>query len=212
MLPLAQQTPPRLMGCWLGHSSVAEARYVFQQAGIATYATPEESVSAFSMLVDYRRNQAQLIEAPPSSSRDIGTDAAAARALVQRALGSGRTVLQGEEAHALLAAYGIEVMATRRVEPEPYAAASAAERMGYPVALKIVSPDIAAGVDVGGLRLDLRSAVQVRDAAARACLPVCSARCPRPRIEGFSGRGDGAAGACPRAERGRAASTHCSAR
>jgi acetyltransferase len=184
LLPLAQQTPARLMGCWLGHSSVAEARYVFQQAGVATYATPEESVSAFSMLVDYRRNQAQLIEAPPSSSRGIGTDSAAARALVQRALGSGRTVLQGEEAHELLAAYGIEVMATRRVEPEPYAAASAAERMGYPVALKIVSPDIAAGVDVGGLRLDLRSAVQVRD-AARRMLAGLQRTLPEARIEGF---------------------------
>jgi acetyltransferase len=184
LLPLAQQTPARLMGCWLGHSSVAEARYVFQQAGIATYATPEESVSAFSRLVDSRRNQAQLIEAPPSSSRGIGTDAAAARALVQRALGSGRTVLQGEEAHELLAAYGIEVMATRRVEPEPYAAASAAERMGYPVALKIVSPDIAAGVDVGGVRLDLRSAVQVRD-AARRMLAGLRRTLPEARIEGF---------------------------
>jgi acetyltransferase len=185
LLPLAQQTPPRLMGCFLGHSAVAEARSVFQQAGVATYATPEEAVSAFSMLVDYRRNQAQLIEAPPSHSGDITVDAAAARATVQRALGGGRTQLEGEEARALLAAYGVEVMVVRQVEPEPYAAASAAEKIGYPVALKLVLADIAQGVDVGGVRLDLRSAVQVRD-AARRMLSGLQRTAPEVRVDGFS--------------------------
>jgi acetyltransferase len=185
LLPLAQQTPPRLMGCFLGHSAVTEARRVFQQAGVATYATPEEAVGAFSMLVDYRRNQAQLIEAPPSSSADIRVDPAAARTLVQRALAGGRMLLEGEEARALLAAHGIEVMAARQVEPEPYAAASAAEKLGYPVALKIVSPDIAECADVGGVRLDLRSAVQVRD-AARRMLSGLQRTLPEARIECFS--------------------------
>ena len=184
LLPLAQQTPPRLMGCWLGHAAAAEARRVFQQAGVASYATPEEAVSAFSMLVDYRRNQAQLIEAPPSSSQDIAADATAARALVQRMLGSGRTLLDGEEASALLAAYGIAVLAARRVEPEPYAAASAAEKTGYPVALKMLTPTIAAGIDIDDLRLDLRSAVQVRD-AARRMLAAAQRTLPEARIDGF---------------------------
>jgi acetyltransferase len=185
LLPLAQLSPPRLMGCWLGHAAVAEARRVFQQAGIASYATPEEAVSAFSMLVDYRRNQAQLIEAPPSHSQDIPADAAAARALVQRVLGSGRTLLDGDEARTLLAAYGIRVLSAQQVEPEPYAAASAAEKTGYPVALMIRSPDIAHGVDVDGLRLDLRSAVQVRD-AARRMLGAVQRTLPAARIDGFS--------------------------
>ncbi len=184
LLPLAQQSPPRLMGCWLGHAAVAEARRVFQQAGIPSYATPEEAVSAFSMLVDYRRNQAELIEAPPSRSPDIPADAAAARALVQRVLASGRTLLEPEEARALLAGYGITVLAAQPVEAEPYAAASAAEKIGYPVALKIRSPDIAPDMDVDSLRLDLRSAVQVRD-TARRMLGSLQRSLPAARIEGF---------------------------
>ncbi|MGL6111207.1 MAG: acetate--CoA ligase family protein, partial [Rubrivivax sp.] len=184
LLPLAQQTPPRLLGCWLGHAAVAEAHGVFRQAGIASFATPEEAVSAFSMLVDYRRNQAQLIEAPPSASQDIRVDAATARAVVQRALGAGRTWLELDKARALLAAYGIAVQATHRVEPEPYAAASAAELAGFPVSLSIVSPDIAHSADVGGVRLDLRSAVQVRD-AARRMLSGLHRSMPEARIEGF---------------------------
>lgn len=185
LLPLAQLAPPRLMGCWLGYAAVAEARRVFQQAGMPSYATPEEAVSAFSMLVAYRRNQEQLIEAPPSRSDDVPADESAARALVQRALGAGRTLLEGEEARALLAAYGIAVRAARQVEPEPYAAASAAETIGYPVALKIVSPDLTPGFDSGSMHLDLRSAVQVRDAARRMLAGLKRAS-PGARIEGFS--------------------------
>jgi acetyltransferase len=105
--------------------------------------------------------------------------------VVQRALGSGRTLLEGEEARALLAAYGIAVRAALQVEPEPYAAASAAERVGYPVTLKIVSPDIAPGFDLGSVHLDLRTAVQVRDAARRMLGGLRRAG-PAARIDGFS--------------------------
>ncbi len=185
LLPLAQHTPPRLMGCWLGASAVAEANSLFQQAGVASFATPEEAVDAFSMLVAYRRNQAQLIEAPPSTSQDVSASAAAeARALVQRALGAGRTRLNGDETRTLLGIYGITLVATRAVELEPFAAASAAEMIGYPVMLKIVSPDLKAGVHAGALRLDLRSAAQVRDAAQRM-LNVLRREAPEAQLEGF---------------------------
>jgi acetyltransferase len=166
VLPLATQPPPRLLGCWLGDAAVAEARRIFGEAGVAHYATPEEAVSAFAMLADYRRNQAQLIEAPPERSPEVPAGAAAARALVQRVLGSGHHALDPGEARALLGGYGIEVAARFDVPPEPYAAASAAELAGYPVALRLLTDD-ADGPLEETLRLDLRSAVQVRDAARR---------------------------------------------
>jgi acetyltransferase len=185
LLPLAQHAPPRVMGCWLGAAAVAEAHGLFQQAGVPSFATPEEAVQAFSMLVAYRRNQAQLIEAPPSTSQDIGAEAAAqARALMQHALGNGRTQLDAHETRALLAIYGIALRNTLQVELEPYAAASAAEKIGYPVLLKIVSPDLSPGVHPGALRLDLRSAAQVRDAAMRMCTVLRRSR-PGARLDGF---------------------------
>lgn len=193
LLPLATQPPPRLLSCWLGESAVADARRVCRDAEIAHYASPEEAVSAFGMLADYRRNQAQLMQAPPSRSPELPADAAAtARALVQRLLASGRSRVDAADARALLGAYGIELVARLQVEAEPYAAASAAERVGYPVALRLLTapratPPAAAAAgteapgrdpalrerpddDRGGtdaIRLDLRSAVQVRDAARR---------------------------------------------
>jgi acetyltransferase len=185
LLPLAQHAPPRLMGCWLGDSSVAEAHSLFNQAGIPSFGTPEAAVDAFSMLVDYQRNQAQLIESPPSTSQDIAVSAAAeARALVQRALGSGSTQLDAQQTRKLLGIYGIVLVPTQTVALEPYAAASAAEKIGYPVLLKIVSPDLKPGVHAGALRLDLRSAAQVRDAAQRMH-NVLRRGTPGARLEGF---------------------------
>ncbi len=185
LLPLAQQTPPRLMGCWLGVATVAEAHGVFQRNAVPSFGTPEDPVEAFAMLVAYRRNQAQLIEAPPSTSQDVSAaDAAEARALVQAALGHGHTQLDAQDTQRLLGIYGIALLATRQVELEPYAAASAAERIGYPVALRIVSPDLKPGVHAGALRLDLRSAVQVRDAAQRMHT-VLRRGLPAARLQGF---------------------------
>jgi len=185
LLPLAQLKPPRLIGCWLGHTAAAEARRVFQQAGIPSYETPEDAVQAFAMLVDYRRHQAQLIEAPPQAGGEVDADASAARALVQAALAAGRTLLDADETRALLGAYGIAVRPRQRVPPEPFAAASAAEKTGYPAMLKVVSPDIAPGFDGDSMVLDLRHAVQVREAAARM-LGALRRRRHGARVDGFS--------------------------
>jgi acetyltransferase len=191
LLPLAAQRPARLLSCWLGEGAVDEARRLFRQAGLATYDTPEDAVRAFAMLVAYRRNQAQLIEAPPA--RPAGTqeqrdDAAAARALIAGALAQGRTMLTEPEAKGVLAAYGIAVVATRSVGASPEAAARVAAEIGLPavpVALKILSPDITHKSDVGGVVLDLASESEVREAATAMLARVARER-PQARIEGFT--------------------------
>ena len=191
LVPLAvppRGAPPRLLGCWLGDAAVAEARKIFQDAGIAGYPTPEEAVRAFSMLVTYRRNQAQLIETPPAAPPRPGgrsADTAAARALVRKVLGEGRTMLTEPEAKAVLDACGIPVVATRSVAAEGEAAVQAAQAIGLPVALKILSGDISHKSDVGGVALNLDSEQAVRDAAAAMLARVSSAR-PDARIDGFT--------------------------
>lgn len=189
LAPLAVRTPPRLMACWLGEAAVAEARQTFQDAGIASYPTPEEAVRAFAMLVAYRRNQAQLMEAPastpPATPTDPGAGMAAVRALVRQVLAAGRDMLTEPEAKAVLAACGIPVVATRSVDAQPQAAAAAAEALGFPVALKILSADISHKSDVGGVVLNLASAAEVRDAAQAMLAHVRQAQ-PQARIDGFT--------------------------
>ena len=188
LLSVAQQKPPRVLACWLGEAAVAEARQTFQHAGIASYATPEEAVRAFAMLVTYRRNQAQLMEAPASVSPaalHAVADMAAVRTLVQQVLAGGREMLTEPEAKALLAACGIPVVVTRSVTAQPDGAARAAEAIGFPVALKILSNDITHKSDVGGVALNLGSAAQVAD-AARAMLKRVQLTQPTARVEGFT--------------------------
>lgn len=186
LVPLASQSPPRVLGCWLGGASVDEARSIFREAGIPGFETPEEAVRAFAMLVTYRRNQAQLIEAAPARPADaVEPDIGSVRALVQRVLGSGREMLDELEAKTVLAAYGIPVVATTRVRADAAEAAEAAVAMGFPVALKILSPDISHKSDVGGVVLGLEGPAQVQAAAADMLARVRAQR-PAARIEGFT--------------------------
>ncbi len=185
LLPLAAQTPPRVMGCWLGEQAVLEARQIFQDANIASFITPEQAVRAFGFGVTYRRNQAQLLEAPAAMSAGPAADTAAVQALVGQALSSGREMLTESEAKSVLAAYGIPVVATRSVGRNPKAVVDAAQQMGYPVALKILSTDISHKSDVGGVALDLENAQALR-VARRTMLDRVRRVLPEAHIQGFT--------------------------
>ena len=182
--PLVRQAAGRVMACWLGDAAVATARTVFEEAGAADYATPEDAVRACAMLATYRRNQALLQEAPAAS--DYGPpDRAAARAIVDQALAANRPMLDELDAKNLLKAYGIPVVPTVAVAANADAAVQAAHAMGHPVALKILSPDISHKSDVGGVRLNLHSEAELR-AAVAAMLAQIGAAQPAARLTGFT--------------------------
>ena len=182
--PLVRQAAGRVMACWLGDAAVADARRIFEDAGAADYATPEEAVRAFALLATYRRNQALLGEAP-TASENAPADVAAARALIEAVLAEGRDMLDEREAKALLGAYGIPTVRTLAVAPTADAAVEAARSTGYPVALKILSPDISHKSDAGGVRLKIADEAELRRAAADMLAQV-HARRPDARLAGFT--------------------------
>ena len=183
-LPLAAAAAHRVMGCWLGDAAVEDARRIFRAGGVADYATPEDAVRSFAMLVNYRRNQELLLEAPAAGNN--GTpDLEAARAVIRRVLGEGRAWLSEPEAKTVLQACGVPVARTRVTAPNPNAAVAAAREIGYPVVLKIMSPAITHKSDVGGVRLHLRDEAAVRE-AAQAMLQRVQAERPDAPIEGFA--------------------------
>ncbi|HET7792602.1 MAG TPA: GNAT family N-acetyltransferase, partial [Rhizobacter sp.] len=159
-------------------------RRLFEEAGIADYATPEQAVNAFAMLGTYRRNQALLLEAPASGGA-AEPALEAARAIVARAIESSRLLLDEASAKALMRAYGIATVETVAVRPDPLAAVAEAARIGYPVALKILSPELTHKSDVGGVRLHLRNADELHAAAQQMLDTIGSVR-PDARIEGFT--------------------------
>lgn len=182
-VPLLREAPGRVMSCWLGDGGVAAARRLFEEAGAADHATPEDAVQAFAALLAWRRNQAQLLEAPTASENPV-PDLAHARRLVEQARDEGREWLTEPEAKAVLAAYGVPVLRSVAAAPDANAAAEAACGVGFPVALKILSPQITHKSDVGGVRLDLPDAPAVAKAAQEMLATVRSAR-PDARIDGF---------------------------
>ncbi|MGQ9725291.1 MAG: GNAT family N-acetyltransferase, partial [Tepidimonas sp.] len=179
------ESPPRVLGCWLGHGAVAEARARFRAAGIPDYQTPEEAVRAFSFLRQYHRHQAELMETPPALPVGQAPDLDGIRRLVQQALDAGTEWLAEPQAKELLRRAGVPVTPLRCVAADPQAAASAADALGYPVVLKMVSPDITHKSDVGGVRLNLHNAHEVVE-AARAMLARVAQHRPGARIDGFT--------------------------
>ena len=182
--PLVRRAAGRLMSCWLGDAAVADARRIFEDAGAADYETPEEAVRAFAMLQTYRCNQALLLEAP-TASENGAPDIGAARTPIDAALASGRDMLDEFEAKALLKAYGIPTVPTMAVGPSASAAIDAARSIGFPVALKILSPDISHKSDVGGVCLDLHDDAALERAATDMLARVRAAQ-PEARITGFT--------------------------
>jgi len=176
--------PRQVLTSWLGAEAVAPARRAFAAAGVPTYETPAGAVRAFLHIVRYRRNQELLMATPTSAPTEFTPDGDAVRKIIDGALAEGREILDEAEAKSVLAAYGVPVVETRRART-PEDAVRCAEAIGYPVALKVRSPDITHKSDVGGVRLDLDSAVAVADAATAMAARLAAAM-PEARIDGFT--------------------------
>jgi acetyltransferase len=182
-IPVVKAARRKVLSCWLGDTAVARARAVFEGAGVPTFGTPEEAVRAFLQLVTYRRNQELLIETPPSIPAAFAPDVVGARQLAGEVIATGREVLTFPEAMRVLEAYAIPVVESR-VATSVAAAAAAAKALGFPVALKILSPDVSHKSDVGGVALNLHTAEQVRRSAESMRKDLSHLR-PDARCDGF---------------------------
>ena len=173
-----------LLTNWLGDPAAAEARHLFTEQRIPTYATPEQAVRGFMDLVQFRRNQALLMETPPSLPENFVPDRDRAGEILGAVLAEGRDWLSESEAKEVLAAYQIPVVPTR-IARTPAEAATHAEEMAGPVALKILSPDITHKSDAGGVALNLETPEEAR-LAAETMLATIRRRQPKARLEGFT--------------------------
>ena len=188
LLPVVRREPgqlQRVLACWMGDPSVRAARSAFQDAGIPCYDTPEEAVRAFAMLRDYRHNQALLLEAPPAAGTPPVADLQRVRDVVACVLAARREWLTEAEAKSVLQACGIPVVATLVTATTAQAAVAAARSIGYPVALKILSPQITHKSDVGGVALNIEDDAALR-AAAAAMLARVVLHQPQAEITGFT--------------------------
>ncbi len=168
--------------CWMGDASVVESRRRFAENRIPTYRTPEAVVGAIAALALFASNQELLLQVPTPLGPASTPDKATAQKLLDAALEAGNEWLNPADSKTLLASFGIPVIRARAAHSADEAVA-VAEQTGFPVAMKVLSPDIAHKTDVGGVRLGRADARSVHDGYENMLRDVSLAR-PDARIDG----------------------------
>jgi acetyltransferase len=168
----------------MGGNRVAEAQALFAEHHVPHFETPEIAIEAMSFLAAYQRNQQLLMQSPGPLSQQDAPDVEGARLIIEGVMAEGRKTLGIIEAKAILAAFRIPTMQAVLART-PNEALMAAQALGFPVVLKIHSPDLEHKSDVDGVHLNITSAQSVRRIYTEI---VERARRLRPdaRIEGIT--------------------------
>ncbi len=184
ILEAAKGSKKPLLACWMGETSVAGARSLLSAGGIPDFPAPEQAVEAFAHLARHQLNQRLALELPGPLSGLAAPDVAGATMIVEAALAEGREMLSDVESKAVLRAFHIPCAMTMEAD-SPTAALAAAETLGFPVAMKINSPQITHKSDVGGVRTNIMAAGDVRPAYREMIEAVRKAR-PDAEIQGVT--------------------------
>jgi acetyltransferase len=184
VIELSNQYHKPLLTAWMGEEQVDASRTLFNQAKKPSFRTPEEAVEIFSFLAAYHENQKLLMQVPGPLSHHSEPDVESARMIIEGAWQDKRKVLGEMESKALLSAFHIPVAQTM-VARSANEALLIAQQLGFPVAMKINSPDITHKSDVGGVVLNLSSAIEVRTAYHQIIERVSLKR-QEARINGIS--------------------------
>ena len=173
-----------LLTCWMGDAAVVAARGVLKDANIPSFRTPEAAVGAFGSLSSFYQNQKLLQQTPPPLSTLAKPDIEGARLVIESVLAERRKVLTEMESKSLLSAFHIPVTETLLAR-SAHEAMMIATQLGFPVALKIDSPDIPHKSDVQGVALNVMNGTGVRDTYNDMIERVRRLR-PEARINGIT--------------------------
>src|SRR5450759_973755 len=168
----------------MGEPQVAEASEAFAKAHKPHFRTPEPAVEVFSHLSAYYRNQKLLMQVPGPFSHHVEPDVESARMIIEGAMQEDRKMLTEMESKALRSAFHIPVAKTM-VAHSPNEALLIAQQLGFPVAMKVNSPDITHKSDAGGVLLNLNNAHEVR-AAYQHILDNVKHNRPNASMDGIS--------------------------
>ncbi|MFN9689834.1 MAG: GNAT family N-acetyltransferase [Bacteroidota bacterium] len=168
---------------WMGGNQVAEARRILGQAKIPCYPYPESAIDTLMRLYQYHLDLKLLYETPLSIPIDFNADQQAAKWIIDKALAENRLLLSEKEGHDLLLAYGfpvIESFLSTTVDE----AKNIAQKIGFPIVMKIDSIDILQKTAVGGVRLNIRDVNEMTEIWTNMMLS-CSKAHPTAVIKGI---------------------------
>jgi len=151
---LADNTSKSIIAVWAGGQSMHKGRQVFHDKNIAVFHTPEQAVRAFMTLVSYSRNLKILYETPKDIPVEFKLDRKKLREKFEAEYFKKNSILSEDISKEIIHAYGIDIAKPQPAYSSPEAV-KIANKIGYPVVLKILSPDITHKSDVGGVVLNL---------------------------------------------------------
>ena len=156
---MSQETDKPILGCFMGEARIEAGVKILRQYGVPNYPFPERAAAALAAMNAYRREQ----ERPIFEVQKCNVCMPPVRELFDRVRAEGRVSIGEAEAREVLKAYGFPIPRSRLAKT-PEEAIEIAEEIGYPVVLKIASPDILHKTDVGGVKLNVGTPDDVRDA------------------------------------------------
>ncbi len=175
---VAPKSGKTIVGCLMGLVDVSPGIEVLEKNGIPHYSFPEAAVRSLATLYNYQR----WTERPRTRVKRFDVDLKLAKQIIARAKQAGETNLSQHDAMRVLEAYGLPIAKTEFAKTREEAGRSA-KRIGFPVAMKIVSPDVVHKFDVGGVKLDLTSERDVLESFNEIMKNVKS-QLPKARLEG----------------------------
>ena len=156
---MAQSIDKPVLACFMGEAKVEQGIKVLREYDVPNYSFPERASLAFRAMSQYR----QITERKDPVYESFEIDQQLVGNVINGAKEDGRYAIGDAEAWDILKAYGLRIPESHLAKTSDEAV-EIANKLGYPVVMKIASPDILHKTDVGGVKVGLESADQVRDA------------------------------------------------
>lgn len=179
----AKRRQKPILAAWMGEQEVADARNILERSKVPHYRYPESAVDVFVRMFQYSKNLESLYETPTETPHEFVPNTEDAKRIIEQALNRGRTQLSEQESKALVRSYGIPTT-HNIIAKSSYEAVAFADEIGYPVVLKIASPQIRHKTGLEGVRLNVRNKEAVQRAYQEIWMNVQRHQ-PEAEIEGI---------------------------
>lgn len=185
IIDISRKTTKPILVAYPGEESVYQARQILNRNNVPAYSTPEEAVEAYMYLYRYARNLQLLYETPVELDiKSLPFYKQKLKNTIKRALKEGRDTLTEIEAKEFVEMYGINVTKPELAKSEEEAV-NIAKKIGYPVVMKVHSPQITHKSDVGGVVLDINNEEDLRR-EYKNMIKTVKEKVPNAKIEGVT--------------------------
>jgi acetyltransferase len=179
IVKVAKEFKKPVLCCFLGVYDVSSGIEILEENGIPDYRFPESAARALSEMTNFTR----WLRRPQTKVKKFKVNKSKAKKIIDSVKKEGRPFLLEKESYEILKAYNFPVVISIMAENETRAT-EAAEKIGFPVALKVASPDVLHKFDFGGVKLNLKNKTEVRK-GFQEILKNVLARKPDAKIRGM---------------------------